>query len=55
MMSVLQKKTSCCFASDYLKDEYLSDEKAEKKKQKFLIDATNILEELRETATQSSM
>ena len=43
------------FASDYLKDEYLSDEKAEKKKQKFLIDATNILEELRETATQSSM
>ena len=43
------------FAGEYLKDEYWSDEKAEKKKQKFLKDVTRILEELRESDTQSSI
>ncbi len=41
------------FASEYLKDEYWSEEKAKIKKEKFLRDCTEVLEDLRTGESQS--
>ncbi|MBQ9790216.1 MAG: hypothetical protein IJW24_01310 [Clostridia bacterium] len=43
------------FACEYLKDDYLEEEKARVKKEKFLRDCSEVLDELRESSEQSQM